>query len=327
MVDKKVVIGTTSDSAVRPGDVTRISPAVDVSEDSVETSNIARIKTGEEDKGKKTIKLKPVTSTAEGEAGAAAPAQEDETVKIQKPRPVATPTVPGVKQTIKLRPSSNTPAPENTEDTLSFAPPSPSPAPAPVAVAPVSAPTEGAPAAKRTIRLVPKKADSTSGGNETATAALSKPSSPTVRLEEPQQSGSPAARSAATVKLQADGGGQEQPVTASAPPKRTLKLKPVRSGEPAPAPAPAPSPAGATDSEMAAYGATESAPPVASMPMQSVAQAAGGVSSDEPSVLHTIFACAALLAMIFFTWAIVGQYCNNYMDTKITVPGLSDKVK
>ncbi len=316
MVDKKVVIGATSGAAVKPGDVTRISPAVDTSEDSVETSNIARIKVGEPDQGKKTIKLKPVTVTEGGES--APPAQEDETVKIQKPRPVATPTVPGVKQTIKLRPSSNTPAPETSAEA-----PAAEPAAAPAPAMAASVPSEGAPAAKRTIRLVPKKADSTSGGNE-ATALSAKPSAPTVKLEEPQaDAGAPGARSAATVRLPTEGAAGQAP---SAPPKRTLKLKPVKAaGEQAPAPAPAPSPAGATDSEMAAIGAGESAPPVASAPMEQEGMAVAG--SDEPSMIHTIIAIAALLTMVYFSWAIVGQYCNNYLDSKITVPGLSEKVK
>ncbi|HCE43472.1 MAG TPA: hypothetical protein DET40_07975 [Lentisphaeria bacterium] len=319
MVDKKVIIGSTSDSVVKPGDVTRISPAVggDVSEDSVETSNIARIKTGaEEDKGKKTIRLKPVTA-AEGSEAGAPPPQEDETVKIQKPRPVATPTVPGVKQTIKLRPSSNTPAPD-TEATVSFAPP-----PQQQAAAPEAAPTEGAPAAKRTIRLVPKRADATAGGNE-ANAASVRPSAPTVKLEEPAQAGAPAGRSAVTVRLPAEGGGEP----AGAPPKRTLKLKPVKpAGEQAPAPAPAPSPAGATDSEMAAISAADNTIPPMAMSQQESYASAGAATSDEPSMIHAILAFAALFVMIYFTWSVVGQYCNSQLDSKITVPGLSEKVK
>ncbi|MFZ2656832.1 MAG: hypothetical protein WAX69_18000 [Victivallales bacterium] len=319
MVDKKVVIGSTSDSVVKPGDVTRISPAVniDVSEDSVETSNIARIKTAEEDKGKKTIKLKPVT-VAESPSGAA-PSQDDETVKIQKPRPVATSTVPGVKQTIKLRPSSNTPAPD-TEDTVSFAPPPQQQAPAPEA-----APVESAPAAKRTIRLVPKKADATGGGNDVATAAISRPSAPTVKLEEPAQAAAPVSRSSVTVRLPSEGGSEQQP---SAPPKRTLKLKPVKAaGEPAPAPAPAPSPAGATDSEMAAIGSGESSVPPMAATSQESGAAAGTATSDEPSMIHAVLAFAALFVMLYFTWTVVGQYCNNYLESKIAVPGLSEKVK
>ncbi len=314
MVDKKVIIGPTSDSVVKPGDVTQISPiAGNADEDSVETSNIARIKTTDEQaqQPKKTIKLKPVTvgdATAAGES--AAPGQEDETVKIQKPRPVATPTVPGVKQTIKLRPSSNTPAPDSTEGAAPAAPP---PA-APQA-------TEGATAAKRTIRLVPKKADATSGGEAAPSA---KPSAPTVKLEEPSTQAVP--RSAVTVKLE-EPQQQQAAAAPSAPPKRTLKLKPVKSGgEAAPAaPAmPPPTPSGATDSEgMAA--AAAAAPPV-SMPQEAMA-GMEEKGADEPSMLFTLAACVTLLVMIYFTWAVVGQFCNNYLDSKISVPGLSDKVK
>ncbi|HBC85532.1 MAG TPA: hypothetical protein DCZ94_01120 [Lentisphaeria bacterium] len=311
MVDKKVIIGSTSDSVVKPGDVTRITPAAGMDEDSVETSNIARIKTPEEQaqQPKKTIKLKPVTvgdATAAGDASGN-PAQEDETVKIQKPRPVATPTVPGVKQTIKLRPSSNTPAPDATEG--AGAPPQMMAPPPQAAV-----PADSAPSAKRTIRLVPKKADATSNGE----AAAARPSAPTVKLEEPQQAAAPSARSAATVKL--DGGDAS---AQSAPPKRTLKLRPVKSGEPAAAPAmPSPSPAGATDSEMAAMAAgDQSMPPVAQAQQESMGAPEKG--HDEPSMIFTLAAGLALFTMIYFTWMIVGQYCNNYLETKITVPGLT----
>jgi hypothetical protein len=48
---------------------------------------------------------------------------------------------------------------------------------------------------------------------------------------------------------------------------------------------------------------------------------------QEPSIFFTIAACITFFAMAYFAWMLVGQYCNNYMDKKIPVPGLSGKIK
>ncbi|MCX6985191.1 MAG: hypothetical protein NT118_10655 [Lentisphaerae bacterium] len=279
------------------------------------------------------------------------PATEDETVKIQKPpTAVASAAVPGVKQTIKLRPSSTTPAPISESDSRGgFTPPPPSPA------APQEPAMAGASEAKRTIRLVPKKSDATSGGDQSASGV--RPSAPTIKLEEssPAQS----SRSASTIKLPSVGEAGASAETTS-PAKRTLKLKSTRPPEattvtprpvpvvpspfpPAPMPTvsvpmpvpPPPSPppavAAATDPEITASSAREESdiPPVMEKEVQYEGEAVPSATADvtEPSIIFTIAACIAFFAMAYFAWMLVGQYCNNYMDTKISVPGLSGKVK
>ena len=276
------------------------------------------------------------------------PATEDETVKIQKPHTaVASAAVPGVKQTIKLRPSSTTPAPISESDSRGgfTSPPA----------APQEPATAGASEAKRTIRLVPKKSDATSGGDQSASGV--RPSAPTIKLEEssPAQS----SRSASTIKLPSIGEAGASAETTS-PAKRTLKLKSTRPPEattvtprpvpvvpspfpPAPMPtvsvpmpvppsSPLPPPviAAATDPEIAASASEErDIPPVMEREVQYEREAVPSTTADvtEPSIIFTIAACIAFFAMAYFAWMLVGQYCNNYMDTKISVPGLSGKVK
>ncbi len=314
----------------------------------------------EEDKPKKaTIRLKPVvvegvetvtvplpmqaprivTTTAAVSSPAPAPttsqatavpkfaSTEDETVKIQKPRSVnASAPVPGVKQTIKLRPSSTTPAPiSDSESNAAIIPQAPPPA-APQAPQP---PVAGGSEAKRTIRLVPKKSDATSGADNVSPTA--KPSAPTVKLEEPPTpTPAPAepVRSAVTVKLPSADSGAD-----AAAPKRTLKLKssraPEASAAPSAPPPMAPPVATMPNSPATAASATDSEMPAIAVHgiSQENAQQYSTSGKQEPSIIFTIAACVAFFVMAYFTWMLVGQYCSNYTDSKISVPGLSGNVK
>ena len=293
---------------------------------------------------------RPVVAASTAAVPGVRPATEDETVKIQKPHTaVASAAVPGVKQTIKLRPSSTTPAPISESDSrVGFTPPPPAP------VAPQAPAMSGASEAKRTIRLVPKKSDATSGGDHSASGV--RPSAPTIKLEEssPAQS----SRSASTIKLPSAGESETSADTIP-PAKRTLKLKSTRPPEattvtprpvpvvpspfpPAPMPtvsapmpvppsAPLPPPviAAATDPEITA-GAREDSdiPPIMEREeREETLSPATAEDVKEPSIIFTIAACIAFFAMAYFAWMLVGQYCNNYLDKKISVPGLSDKVK
>lgn len=289
---------------------------------------------------------------------------EDETVKIQKPRAViASTAVPGVKQTIKLRPSSTTPAPISEADSSAgFTPPPQAP---PSLVAHPAPALAGASEAKRTIRLVPKKSDATSGGDQLSTAA--KPSAPTIKLEEPQPVSAESSRSSATINLSSEEGAAAADGSVL---KRTLKLKSTRPPEAttvtprpippslspaspqmhtrppeattvtprpippslspsaqltppaAPVPVPPPAVAAATDAEITASAAEErEIPPVMEKQVQKAVQ------KQEPSIIFTVAACIAFFVMAYFTWMLVGQYCSNYTDSKISVPGLSGKTK
>ncbi len=316
----------------------------------------------EEDKVRKmtTVKLKPavvgetagavavpaqVSGASRGPAPSPSPAQatasprvvsEDETVRIQKPRSAlsSSTAVPGVKQTIKLRPSSTTPAPDSSSDSSAgiSAPP---PQPSSPAIPQASVSTAGASEAKRTIRLVPKKSDATSGGDQLSAA---KPSAPTVRI-----GGAPSPSEA----------GAESAV--DSPQKRTLKLKSTRPPEattitprpvpvvtspfpsaPTPTPVPTPVPpmpippavAAATDPELTSSLGGEGtgiSPVVVEEKVQPVVYSPS--ERQEPSIVFTIAACIAFCVMGYFAWMLVGQYCNSHMDKNIPVPGLSGKVK
>jgi hypothetical protein len=268
----------------------------------------------------------PVTSQATAVPKFASTGQEDETVKIQKPRSVnASTAVPGVKQTIKLRPSSTTPAPiSDSESNATIIPQAPPPPPPPpVALQAPQPPVAGGSEAKRTIRLVPKKSDATSGSDQVL--ATAKPSAPTVKLQEPVPA--EPVRSAVTVKLPSAESGAE-----AAAPKRTLKLKSTRAPEvnvaPA-APPPMASPVATMPNSPAVPSATDSGIPAIvdhGIPQEKVQQYSTA-GKQEPSIIFTIAACVAFFVMAYFTWMLVGQYCNNYMDSNISVPGLSGKVR
>jgi hypothetical protein len=130
-----------------------------------------------------------------------------------------------------------------------------------------------------------------------------------------------------TVKLPSAESGAE-----AAAPKRTLKLKSTRAPEvnvaPA-APPPMASPVATMPNSPAVPSATDSGIPAIvdhGIPQEKVQQYSTA-GKQEPSIIFTIAACVAFFVMAYFTWMLVGQYCNNYMDSNISVPGLSGKVR
>jgi hypothetical protein len=98
---------------------------------------------------------------------------------------------------------------------------------------------------------------------------------------------------------------------------------------PTPVPPPAPAAAAATDAEMAAASSAgeERIQPVKEKKVKKEKPVLSAYGIQEPSIIFTIAACLTLFVMAYFTWMLVGQYCSNYTDTKISVPGLSGKVK
>ncbi|NOY76215.1 MAG: hypothetical protein GXP32_10580 [Kiritimatiellaeota bacterium] len=199
---------------------------------------------------------------------------EEATIKIQKPssskkpsHPV--PNMPGGKETIKLRPSNNTPPPPSAP-TVNLQDPAQAPQ------------VEG----KRTIKLVPKKAT-----EDDATQKTPKPpgpSDPTVNLKEVVETpaASPPSPSAPTMKMPAD--GEKAPAKPSA--KRTLKLKSAASSAPA-APSPADD-ATATDTGVPAMSDSSKAP--SSIEVMDT----GG----EPNIIFTLVALVSLGLLAYFTY-------------------------
>ena len=341
--DKKIVLNSGTDSAIRPSDATRIAPSpiaappgaeetiqMDKS-DVKDVPELAATKKETDDSTQKTLKppapisqtaksktiklkpLKPVNTAEDNQEetlsmdrdalldqdmpsslGAApkTPGIEDEaTIKIQKPtttKPVhPTPSVPGAKETIKLRPSNATPPPlggkDESQETISMS--------------------------KKTIRLVPKKPGNTADDSTQKTA---KPSAPTVKLgavppAAPAVAAPPpaAAPSAQTVKM---------PEPAAQPPKanntkKTLKLK----ATPKP-PAAAPPGAGgappapdATESDAAVKGKKGKKAKEPKAPKEKVA-------GENPKAMMTIAAFFAFLLMAYYAWMAVGQWAENEQD-------------
>lgn len=194
-----------------------------------DTGNMKRMAV--EQQAKRTIKLKPLTPKAPSQAAAPAPAPaaaanseetismdssdlEEPTVKVPKIQVAATtPSLPGLKQTIKLRPSSagaEAPASSPAADvkagsaTIKLKPSTITPAAAPEAAAPAAkaadlAEEKTSAIGKQTIRLVPRKPES---------SAAPAPSDPTIKL------GGSVAPSEPTVKFEAT---QELPAEEAAP--------------------------------------------------------------------------------------------------------------
>jgi len=217
------------------------------------------------------------------------PGVDDEaTIKIEKPVPKKpahpTPSVPGAKETIKLRPSGATPPPP-AEGAAKPA------AASTIKVKPTPPPDKGGEVSKNTIRLVPKKKD----GGAASSAKPVKPSDPTVKLDEASEDVTQKVKPSAaqTVKLPDESGD-------AASSKKTLKLKPK--GGPAAPPlagdgsSPAPPPAATTD-------ATE-------------AEMEGMVpdKSANPGIVMTLVACAVFFLLIYLGLLIGGQWAHNEID-------------
>ena len=231
---------------------------------------------------------------------------DEATIKIKKPtanKPShPTPSIPGSKETIKLRPSNATPAPTKSEDTM----------------ATVSM-------SKKTIRLIPKQP----GATDDSTQKTTKPSAPTVKLGAPPPAApapagipaavapppAPAAPSAPTVKM---------PEPAAAPPpaaptggKKTLKLKATPKA-PATAPAPPPTATGSASTET----------DVAAQAKKGKAKKEK-VQGADPGVGMTLVAVFTLILMAYYTWMTIGSWAEGEQDVtkNASVPLLSQTVQ
>ena len=205
--------------------------------------------------------------------------EDEATIKIQKPssakpaHPV--PNVPGGKETIKLRPSNNTPPP----------PASPSAPTVSLEEAGSTPKSEG----KRTIKLVPKKPESGAAQN------TPKPSDPTVKLKEVAETPAapPPSPSAPTMKMPKE----EEPAAKPAGGKPTLKLKSSSASAPEP-------PKDATAAEAAETDTEQSE--------KTETQISGDISSDsvaeEPNIIFTLVAFVSLLLLAYFAYLAGTQF-------------------
>ena len=372
--EKKVIVLSPAGSKVRASDITKVTADVqgDISDPmksrDTETGSLKKVDaTFEPGKAKMTIKLKPLkpkeapqeenpkeaptpmdafkTSQTASPVDLQGKKQEDETVKIdKKPRTIkpseAAPTsIPGAKQTIKLRPS--TASSSGTEGDG----PRPS-SPMTMKLRPVnvtqdqSTPSESASGyvpepgfedeqtvamQKRTIKLTPAKP-----------SAEAPQAAPTVKLTA-DTSVKPPSPSIPTLKLvstgaqppiqQATGAPSEEAVVApsqepllqqqASAPKRTLKLRTTHS-------APAVQPV--TTGDMSKTG-QQIAVPQGDADQEGYSEIQGK-GADEPSIIFTIAASVAFLALAYFAWMTIGQFGEEYLGWQTAnVPGLSGKVQ
>ena len=371
--EKKVIVLSPAGSKVKASDITKVTADVqgDISDPmksrDTETGSLKKVDaTFEPGKAKMTIKLKPLkpkeapqeenpkeaptpmdafkTSQTASPTDLQGKKQEDETVKIdKKPRTIkpseAAPTsIPGAKQTIKLRPS--TASSSGTEGDG----PRPS-SPMTMKLRPVnvaqdqSTPSESASGyvpepgfedeqtvamQKRTIKLT-----------STRPSAEAPQAAPTVKLTA-DTSVKPPSPSIPTLKLVSTGAQPPiQPPPTEAPseegvvpsqepvqqqasaPKRTLKLRTTHS-------APAVQPV--TTGDMSKTGQQIAAPQGdAAQELSSETQDKG---ADEPNIIFTIAASVTFLALAYFAWMAIGQFGEEYLGWQTAnVPGLSGKVQ
>jgi hypothetical protein len=323
---KKVVVQSPASSSIKPSSVTQIAPAVGA--DAPAAAPVAD--------GRRTIKLKPMKAAGEAqsedetvsmdreslEPGVIPADAKDEdaaTVKIEKPSKSAAavkPVVPGAKQTIKLRPSAGTVQTPQAED-------QPEPTKAGASTIKVKPPvaedaTADVQQTKKTIRLVPKKAEP------------AKPSDPTTKLEDDEQTAALTKPSAVTAKLppESPGAAEAEDVDATIPDssgassKKTLKLRTTKLKAPTHESSSAASGGsedpGDTDTGMEAVTAAPRMAPMAS----------GAAGADEGHIAFAIAAIVALLLMAYFTWMTLGQFGEQYLEWQsANVPALSGSVK
>ncbi len=234
-------------------------------------------------------------------------------------------SLPGAKQTIKLRPS--------TISGPSAIPATPSPG-ATIKLKPAGAnqadEDEHTKAmAKQTIKLVPNKGQAATATAKPAAptvrltpgASLApKPSDPTIKLTEPQapQPSDPTVKltpqtqmpkpSAPTVKLTAVSGGP--PPTPAATAEGAPALKPTLSIKRQPA---------ATDTISNIEEGQLAPDALVSGEIQAQAK-------DEPSIIFTLVAVITLIVLGFVMFMLAGQYSNHWMGQNITIPGVSGKI-
>jgi hypothetical protein len=350
--DKKVVLNSGADSAIRPSDATRIAPspvaAPPGAEETVQMDKsdikdvpkIASIKKETDDSTKKTvkppapisktaksktIKLKPLKPVANDEENQEETLSMDRGALLDKDMPSSlgsTPPKEGTledEDTIKIqkptstKPAHPSPAIPGAKETIKLRPSNATP---PAIAASDEENQETISMSKKTIRLVPKKPSEMSND---ATQKTAKPSAPTVKLGGPAPAAAPppapaaAPPSAPTVKL---------PEPAAEPPaasgKRTLKLKSSAKTVVTPPPgAAAAPPLDATEPDASTGKPTKEKEP------KNVEKSAN------PGIIFTIAAFFTLVLMAYYAWMAIGQWAEGDQDmTKnASVPGLSGTVR
>ena len=290
--------------------------------------------TPEDVRPRATIKLKPMTppapaADAAAEAGAAAPDAAAEPAAPVAPSPAA--AVPGIKQTIRLRPPAAAPASGSSEvkPAIKIVPKA---AEAPTGI-PTAKPAEAAPAESPAPTIQLKKPESS-----TPTIQLKKPesSTPTIQLKKPEEQ--------KTEPAPAKKVG-ESPI----PPERklTLKLK-NQPSQPKELPKniipglniPNLPPQAVQKPEDAAAPQQAEQPPVAApvetpTPVpEAVAedgkkkgklpkvkkQKAPVTSADEPNWFFLTLSCLTLIGVCFIAYLLFAQYMNMYEGMQIPVP-------
>jgi hypothetical protein len=278
----RVSLGASAEGKeVKPSDKTTISPAGGAAAPG-------------QSKGRKTIKLKPITgdsakddnveetismprdTVTEEETSTVPPLKratppptssenldDESTVRIQKPK-MTKPAHP--------IPDVTAPAPGNeSKQTVKLRPPSNDGG---------KMKATAAAASKRTIKLAPQ-------GDKQNASAAPKPSAPTVKMPEPKPQSTQSSKKTLTLKKD------------SAPPPPSA----TQSG------ASAPPPSATTTSGRTVVTDTDD-------------------KSANPGPILTIAAVLATLCMIYYVWAVAGQWAEQYKEVKdAKVPGLSGAVQ
>ncbi len=290
-----------------------------------------------------TIKLKPMTPSAPtaDAAAEAVPVSPDAAAPESAPAvhiaPSPAATVPGIKQTIRLRPPTaapaDAPASPEVKPAIKIVPKS---AEAPTGI-PTAKPAEAAPASSPAPTIQLKKPESS-----TPTIQLKKPesSTPTIQLKKPESEAAPA-----TVPAKKVG---ESPI----PPERklTLKLK-NQPSQPKELPKniipglnipnmPPQAPQKSEEQKAEAAAQQTEQPPVAA-PVETPTpvpeavpedkkkkgklpkvkkQKAPVTSADEPNWFFLTLSCLTLICVCFIAYLLFAQYMNMYEGAQIPIP-------
>ena len=329
------------------------------------TSDTPTPNTPEDVRPRATIKLKPMTPptpaadatapAADAASGAAAPAEQ--AVRIS-PSPAA--AVPGIKQTIRLRPPTaapaDAPASSEVKPAIKIVPKA---AETPTGI-PTAKPVESASAAPSASTIQLKKPESS-----TPTVQLKKPesSTPTIQLKKPESS-TPTIQlkkpesSTPTIQLKKPenetGAASAKKVgEAPVPPERklTLKLKnqpskpqelpkniipglnipttppPIhkeeeeKKDEPAAPQTQQPPVAAPVETQTPVPEATADGKKKKGKLPKVKKQPSAPTSADEPNWFFLTLSCLVLIAVCFIAYILFAQYMNMYEESQIPIPG------
>jgi len=267
--------------------VTLTSPGQDAVKPSDETS-IAPSPAGEgKTKGRKTIKLKPISGDLGGEENA------EETISMPKANldEEATNSMPPLTKAEQAKGQGNL----EDESTVKIQKPKMS-----KPAHPIPDVTAQAMGSKETVKLRPPTADQGKSKPEAASSKKTiklnapKPAAPKPEPKAPKPS-------APTVKMESS-----QSTTSG---KKGLQLKKNNAAAP----------------PAASESTTSSAPPI---PSKTTNSGSSSVVTDDqgsnPGTIFTIAAVIAALCMVYYVWAVAGQFFEQYQEVETTnVPGLS----